>query len=153
MQRIFGSQSIISRSVYLRILSFGLILLMFCTVAAVNFFPLPNKFYPGWSAVHKDWDPVSVTAEEWRTQGVFVFFTIVWYGWYNVFLAVVIFGLFGLTRDARAAYMRVFDALRPRPLYRRRPQSELSTLPLAYESRLSTLPDLECVSHPSSFSH
>lgn len=153
IQRLFGSQSIISRSVYLRILSFGFILLMFCAVAVVNFFPLPHEFYPGWSAVHKDWDPVSVTAEEWRTQGAFIFFTIVWYGWYNVFLAVVIFGLFGLTSDARAAYVRVYGALRPRRLQRSRPQSGLSTLPLAYENRLSTLPDLGCVSPSSSFSH
>ncbi|KZV65612.1 STE3-domain-containing protein [Peniophora sp. CONT] len=142
LQRLFGNQSIISRSVYLRIFSFGFILLLFCAAAAVNFFPLPHEFYPGWSVVHKDWDPVSVTAEEWRSQGVFVFFTIVWYGWYNVFLAVIIFGLFGLTHDARAAYMRVYDALRSRSLHRRRPQSELSTLPLAYENRLSTLSDI-----------
>ncbi|VDC04515.1 unnamed protein product [Peniophora sp. CBMAI 1063] len=142
LQRLFGNQSIISHSVYLRILSFGFILLLFCTVAVVNFFPLPDKFYPGWSAVHKDWDAVSVSAEEWRTEGTFVFFTIVWYGWYNVFLAVVIFGVFGLTRDARAAYMRVFDALRTRSLRRSRPQSELSTLPLAYENRFSTLSTL-----------
>ena len=135
MNQLFGRQIAITRCVYLRVFIFGLInLLVILTGAISNFFPVPMaEFYPGWSVVHADWTPVSVSASEWRSQGRFAMFGNVWNVWINVWLALAIFGLFGLTEDARNVYVRTFSiATRwPGRVFPRGSQSEILSLPSA----------------------
>ena len=133
MSQLFGRQIAITRCVYLRVFCFGLInLLVGFTVAIANFFPIPKpEFYPGWAAVHGNWTPISMSAADWRSQSQFVMFSNVWDVWINVWLALAIFGLFGLTEDARNVYVRAFSiATRwPGRVYPRGSQSEILTLP------------------------
>ncbi|KZV66555.1 STE3-domain-containing protein [Peniophora sp. CONT] len=66
-------------------------------------------FYSGWSVVHADWTPVSV---KWtgihtsRSRQLYFSF------WTSLTLPFFIFGLFGTTREARAAYRRTFCRIR-----------------------------------------
>ncbi|KAI0317113.1 pheromone A receptor-domain-containing protein [Amylostereum chailletii] len=60
-------------------------------------------FYPGWNVVHHPWGPVSISADEWRSQFWFRF-AIIYNQWQYPVLAIVVFALFGLTGEARAAY-------------------------------------------------
>ncbi|VDC06349.1 unnamed protein product [Peniophora sp. CBMAI 1063] len=110
MGHLFGRQIAIKRSVYLRIFALGMInFLTSITASIVNFFPFPMPvFYPGWAAVHADWTPVSISAAEWHSQGPLIVFTNVWDVWINAWLGFAIFGLFGLTREARQTYVRAF---------------------------------------------
>ncbi|KZV66815.1 STE3-domain-containing protein [Peniophora sp. CONT] len=133
MNQLFGRQIAITRCVYLRVFCFGLINLMVClTVAIANFFPFPQpEFYPGWSAVHANWTSVSISAADWHSKGRFVMFNNVWNVWVNVWLALAIFGLFGLTEDARKVYVRAYGtAIRwTRQLHPGHSQSEILALP------------------------
>ncbi|VDB86467.1 unnamed protein product [Peniophora sp. CBMAI 1063] len=111
MNRLFGRQMAISQSLYLRLLAFGFILILVSAAAFANVAPLPTEFYPGWSVVHSDWTPLSVSTAEWQAGGSLTIFGVVWNGWIFVWLSTATFGLFGLTHDARATYMRVLRAV------------------------------------------
>ncbi|VDC06350.1 unnamed protein product [Peniophora sp. CBMAI 1063] len=115
MNQLFGRQITITRCVYLRVVCFGVINLLVClTVAISNFFPIPTpEFYPGWSATHANWTAQSISTAEWHSQGSLTRWSNVWNVWINVWLALAIFGLFGLSGDARNAYVRAFSAVVP----------------------------------------
>lgn len=152
MDRLFGGQIAIPRSLYVRIFTLGVILLMTSALAFVNCFPAPTEFYAGWSAVHGNWTPVAVTAHEWHAQGSFVAFTVIWNEWINVWLAVALFGLFGLTRDTRAMYVQAIKAVisLPRKTLQslRRTQSgvlSVSLPPSTEKSSMTSMVTLRCV--------
>ncbi|KZV65146.1 fungal pheromone STE3G-protein-coupled receptor [Peniophora sp. CONT] len=68
----------------------------------------PNSlpFYRGWTSLHTDWKPVSYSYAELQVPGagfVLNYFT----EWTSPVLALTIFGLFGLTSEARASYRRI----------------------------------------------
>ena len=67
-------------------------------------------FYRGWTAVHADWEPVSVSYEELMEEGTSTVAQVYFSYWSSPILAFVIFGLFGVTKEARASYWR---AIRP----------------------------------------
>lgn len=58
-------------------------------------------------------------------------FNNVWNVWINVWLALAIFGLFGLTGDARKVYVRAYSTAirRTRQLHPGHSQSEILALP------------------------
>ncbi|VDB87629.1 unnamed protein product [Peniophora sp. CBMAI 1063] len=68
-----------------------------------------EPFYQGWVFVHSGWGPVSGSYDDLRqqhslTQAYFQY-------WSAPVLAFVIFGLFGLTYEARASYRRTFHTM------------------------------------------
>ena len=63
------------------------------------------SFYPGWDFIHSDWKdteglPFSTSSDPFALAQIY--FTY----WSNPILAFIIFGLFGLTAEARATYWR-----------------------------------------------
>ena len=63
----------------------------------------PIPFYPGWTFSHSSWAPISTSYTELQSDTpdlVLFYFT----GWISPVLGFVIFGLFGLTAEARALY-------------------------------------------------
>ncbi|VDB95958.1 unnamed protein product [Peniophora sp. CBMAI 1063] len=98
MSHLFVSHTSITPSLYIRILAFGLILLIDSGIFIGNLFPPPTGFYPGWNVVHGNWSPEAIPAAEWQTQSVGRL-TVVWNGWINVWLAAIVFGLFVVSRS------------------------------------------------------
>lgn len=66
-------------------------------------------FYPGWSYVHTDWQPVLIPKSEWSSDS-YLAFSIRWNETINVVLAVIFFVLFGVTRSSRENYKQIFWA-------------------------------------------
>ena len=62
--------------------------------------------YRGWTAVHTDWEPVSISYEEFLETGTSGLAQQYFVQWTSPILAFVIFGLFGVNKDARASYRR-----------------------------------------------
>ena len=71
-------------------------------VAQLGHLPL----YNGWATVHADWEPVSVSYEEFLASGTSNVAQYYFIRWTSPTLAFVIFGLFGVTKEARASYWR-----------------------------------------------
>ncbi|KZV59381.1 fungal pheromone STE3G-protein-coupled receptor [Peniophora sp. CONT] len=71
-------------------------------LAVLGKFPL----YAGWTILHTDWEPVGISYAELLADGTSTiaqnYFTL----WTSPVLAFVIFGLFGVTTEARASYWR-----------------------------------------------
>ena len=63
-------------------------------------------FYGSWTAVHADWEPVSVSHEQHIELGTSAVAQNYFAQWTSPVLAFVIFGLFGVTQEARASYWR-----------------------------------------------
>ncbi|KZV68499.1 STE3-domain-containing protein [Peniophora sp. CONT] len=71
----------------------------------------PLVFYPGWTVLHTDWAPVSIPYTQEQTFGTPYTARSFFLQWSNSLLAFVIFGLFGLTSEARASYLRIICAI------------------------------------------
>jgi hypothetical protein len=68
--------------------------------------------YPGWVAVHTNWGPISTSLPELLESGGFWNnFGFYMSSWTSVILGFAIFGLFGLTNEARATYWRGIQAV------------------------------------------
>ncbi|VDB95840.1 unnamed protein product [Peniophora sp. CBMAI 1063] len=63
--------------------------------------------YPGWTVLHTDWEPSSVSYTEQQSYGTAYLASTYFSQWSSLILAFVIFGLFGLTSEARASYWRI----------------------------------------------
>ena len=63
-------------------------------------------FYRGWTAVHTNWEPVSYSNEELLEAGTSVVAQVYFSQWTAPVLAFVIFGLFGVNKEARVSYWR-----------------------------------------------
>lgn len=68
-------------------------------------------FYPGWSFLHSDWEPLLYPKSTW-SMGKWLMFTVHWDEWINLFFALVFFCIFGLTPEARKGYRAFFLFLR-----------------------------------------
>ncbi|KZV69627.1 hypothetical protein PENSPDRAFT_686255 [Peniophora sp. CONT] len=115
VNRFLRSNGSVSRLDYFRVLALASVdILLILPVGIVNVvldvyssisqdeFP----FYPGWTHVHT-WDPEpSLSYAELRASGVSVIAGTYFADWSSPVLAFVIFGLFGLTAEARASYWR-----------------------------------------------
>ncbi|VDB95847.1 unnamed protein product [Peniophora sp. CBMAI 1063] len=128
--------SSISTNVYLRILALASIDILLTlpigivnialnissTVVSIDTVPL----YPGWTALHSDWEPVSYTYAELETFGRSELARNYFSYWTSPVLAFAIFCLFGVTSEARASYWRIIRAVGDRVGWRRttRPAKE-----------------------------
>ena len=115
VNRFLRSNDSVSRQRYLRIFalaSIDILLTLPINIAtlvlslslALEEGPIP--FYPGWTFSHANWTPISTTYAELQANMADIalfYFT----DWISPVLAFVIFGLFGLTSDARALYKSV----------------------------------------------
>ncbi|KZV64637.1 fungal pheromone STE3G-protein-coupled receptor [Peniophora sp. CONT] len=64
--------------------------------------------YPGWTFIHTDWEPESITYDEFRVSKGFGTLVQTYFSqWSSPVLAFTIFGLFGLTSEARTLYWRI----------------------------------------------
>ena len=67
----------------------------------------PMPFYFGWTSDHGDWEPESLSYASLVAQGTFAVAQNYFSQWTSPVLAFVIFGLFGVTSEARASYWRI----------------------------------------------
>lgn len=110
------SNNSVSRPNYLRIIALasidilltlpsGIVNLVLGVVAALHGNPFP--VYWGWDLLHTNWEPISVPYEAMAGQGTFNLVQNYFINWNSQLLAFAIFGLFGLTSEARASYWRI----------------------------------------------
>ncbi|VDB92170.1 unnamed protein product [Peniophora sp. CBMAI 1063] len=110
------SNNSVTRTNYFRILAFasidilltlpmGIATVVLLLKAEVSFGPVP--FYFGWTLVHMDWQPESFSYAEIVSEGPFNVAEFYFQHWTSPILAFVIFGLFGVTSEARASYWRI----------------------------------------------
>ncbi|VDC07979.1 unnamed protein product [Peniophora sp. CBMAI 1063] len=121
INKFLRSNTSVSRSNYLRMLAlasvdilltlpFGIVNTVLGTVEGIatqGSFP----FYPGWAEIHADKAPVAISYEELRAFGMFTFAGQYFEYWTSPVLAFTIFGLFGLTSEARTSYKRIAYAM------------------------------------------
>ncbi|KZV69103.1 STE3-domain-containing protein [Peniophora sp. CONT] len=106
----------VSRTNYLRILvlasidilltlPIGIVTITLDIVGArsLNIFP----FFPGWTLLHTDWEPVGVSYAVLQADGTGRLAQLYFNSWTSPVLAFVIFGLFGVTPEARASYWHI----------------------------------------------
>ncbi|VDB95836.1 unnamed protein product [Peniophora sp. CBMAI 1063] len=111
------SNASVSRTNYMRILVLASIDLWLTLpigivkiVLEVTYALSPPKyfpFYPGWHHLHSEWGPVSVTYAEQQSDGTADLAQSYFSHWSTNIIAFAIFGLFGLTSEARASYWRI----------------------------------------------
>ena len=120
VNRLLRDSATVSRRHYLRVLAlasldvlltlpFGIVNITLSTIVAVQQDKLP--FYPGWAKVHSNWAPKVSTWEDIQASGRSSLPQDYFSNWTSPVLALAIFGLFGLTTDARASYRSVFNFL------------------------------------------
>ena len=86
-------------------LPIGITNIVLVVISSLHVAPIP--FYWGWSFLHADWEPVASSYAELKANGtanVALFYVS---RWDPVVLTLAIFGLFGLTREARSSYRHV----------------------------------------------
>lgn len=133
MNEFLSSSSTVNHSSYLRILALGCLDIFVTLPIGILGLVVDVKenvivFYPGWTELHTDWEPLGIMKEMWSSTP-FATFDVKWNEWVNVFFALIYFALFGLTVEARAKYRRVFHlAIRPTGLKLTSADSELSTV-------------------------
>ena len=113
-----SSNPSVSRTSYLRILMLaGADILLtlplgivdiYLNVAAALSPPRYFPFYPGWDFLHNGWAPVSYSYAELQAQEPVALAQFYFTLWTTPVLAFAIFGLFGLTREARASYRNIY---------------------------------------------
>ena len=117
-----NSDSSITRTNYLRILAVASIDIAITFPIGVAFLILnitqsvaqnELSFYPGWDYVHSEWEPpYTATYAELVEGGTSYLAGVYISNWSQPVLAFAIFGLFGLTAEARATYRRPLEWIR-----------------------------------------
>ncbi|VDB95846.1 unnamed protein product [Peniophora sp. CBMAI 1063] len=64
-------------------------------------------FYSGWTQLHANWEPVSFSYAEQQTFGTASLVQLCFGDWTSPILSFAIFGLFGVTSEARCSYWRI----------------------------------------------
>ncbi|VDC04735.1 unnamed protein product [Peniophora sp. CBMAI 1063] len=112
-------------------------------------------FYLGWAHDHTDWQPVSFSYADLVSQGTSAVAADYLSQWTSPVLAFVIFGLFGVTSEARASYWRVICAIggwfgwKP-TLCTRRARSPLGDIEFGERPAQNSISlGLECAASPS----
>ena len=109
------SNESVSRTSYFRVLTLAVIDLLFTLPFGIVNIALaiqgqvaqgPYPFYPGWSSVHTTWNEAYALPYIDDPSKPFTLAGIYFTYWSAPVLAFIIFGLFGLTADARAMYWR-----------------------------------------------
>ncbi|KZV66761.1 fungal pheromone STE3G-protein-coupled receptor, partial [Peniophora sp. CONT] len=106
----------ISRTNYLRILflaSIDILLTMPIGIVTITLVIVQARsldlfpFYPGWTYLHTDWEPSGLSYAELEAGGTAYLAGTYFALWTSPVLAFAIFGLFGVTPEARASYWRI----------------------------------------------
>lgn len=117
MRQVLRSDNSVSSTNYFRVLVLASIDLIFTLpvgILSVALYPLESgeagsfPFYPGWTSVHTDWAPRSISYAKVQDSGPLVVARTYFIPWTAPALAFVIFGLFGLTTEARTSYRHAF---------------------------------------------
>lgn len=121
VDRFLSSTNSVSRLNYMRILvlasidivltlPFGIVNMVLGIKSSMNQDAL--TFYAGWTATHStDWAAGSITYAELKGFGTASLALQYFIFWTAPFLSFVIFGLFGMTAEARASYWQVLCAI------------------------------------------
>ena len=116
INRFLQSNNSVSRNNYMRILALASIdVLITLPVNIANIVLNVTEtlsqgsmpFYSGWAFDHTDWEPVGYSYAEIAAFGTSDVAGLYFALWSSPFLAFVIFGLFGVTSEARASYWRI----------------------------------------------
>ena len=110
------SNDSVSHNSYMRILALasidvlttlpvGIVSIALQVTRSLSIAPMP--FYSGWAYDHSNWEPLGVSYEEMLANGTSVVSRQYFTQWTSPFLAFIIFGLFGITSEARASYWRI----------------------------------------------
>lgn len=142
VNRFLRSNASVSRTNYFRLLAIASLEILFTlpfgivslTLKLTSASEQEGSFpvYPGWSVLHEDWDPVTVSYAQLQSFGTFTmaasYFTI----WTSPALTFVIFAFFGLNSEARASYRRLIVTIGNwvgwKPTRVRNAQSTLGTI-------------------------
>jgi hypothetical protein len=118
--RFLESNGSVSRSTFMRALGLGCVdVLLTLPIGIINIVLETLRcitgangiFYAGWVFIHTDWEPVALSYAWYFEDGAWSVFDLYWDQWVDPILALVIFGLFGLTPEARATYRRTLYTL------------------------------------------
>lgn len=115
--RFFRSNNSISHTNYFRILTLASVDLLFTLptgIANLVIATIENNeayeghipFYNGWNLVHSDWVPLGFSYDDLKSSGAAALAQVYATEWTSPVFAFIIFGLFGLTAEARATYWR-----------------------------------------------
>ena len=117
IDRLLQSNGSVSRTNYYRIFALASIDVMLTLPIGVVTITLLVKgdmaershlpFYRGWSIVHSGWEPEGFTYAYAQASGTSALAADYFSRWTSPVLAFAIFGLFGITKEARASYWRV----------------------------------------------
>ena len=116
INRFLRSNNSVSRNNYMRILALasidvlitlpvGVATIILRVTQSLSVGPMP--FYFGWTYDHTDWAPVGYSYAEIVAFGTSNVAEQYFTQWTSPVLAFVIFGLFGVTSEARTSYWRV----------------------------------------------
>ncbi|KZV59905.1 STE3-domain-containing protein [Peniophora sp. CONT] len=120
LNRFLQSNDSISRTNYLRILALasidvlltlpmGIVSLVLFILPPLHRGPLP--FYQGWVRVHSDWGPESISYADLTAGGAANLAELYFQRWSSPVLVFAIFGLFGMTMEARTSYRRILRSV------------------------------------------
>ena len=114
VNRFLQSNDSVSRTNYFRILALASIDILLTlpfgiatialTVSDQLSVPGGFPFYFGWTYDHTEWEPVGVSYAELVAVGKLNVAELYFTSWTSPILAFAIFGLFGVTKEARASY-------------------------------------------------
>ena len=120
INRFLQSNNSVSRNNYMRILALASIDVLITLPVGIATIVLsvtetlaqePMPFYFGWTFDHTDWEPVGYSYAEIVAFGTSSVVQLYFVQWTSPFLAFVIFGLFGVTLEARASYWRAIRTI------------------------------------------
>ncbi|KZV71825.1 STE3-domain-containing protein [Peniophora sp. CONT] len=156
------SNDSVSRTNYIRILLLASIDVVLTLPVGVAYIALnilvalePSNsmpFYPGWYHIHSVWSPKTMTYAELGARGTSSVVLQYFQHWTSPVLAFAIFGLFGVTAEARSSYRRVFCTVAgwfgSKPARHARTSSPLGSIEFGYRPEEFS-PGLEIGSRPS----
>ncbi|KZV72307.1 STE3-domain-containing protein [Peniophora sp. CONT] len=167
IRSFLNSNDSVSRTNYLRIIALASIdIILTFPLGVVNIVlhitsilaqpGLSLPFYWGWDFVHSDWEPVSFTYADIRAYGAATLAQYYVSRWTSPILAFSIFGLLGLTSEARASYWRTICIVggwfgwKPNPRVREG-RTTLGEIEFGARPQETSLGDMEMGSHRPSF--
>ncbi|VDC04644.1 unnamed protein product [Peniophora sp. CBMAI 1063] len=118
--RLLDSHHSISRANHLRMFTFASLDLLLTLPSSITNLVLfitsissrgPQVFYPGWTFDHTEWAPVGFSYLELMATGPLGVAQLYFNQWTAPILAFAIFGLFGVTSEARASYQLAIYAV------------------------------------------
>lgn len=107
------SNSIISGNIYLRVMILACVDAVLTLPISIKEFafslaPPPTTFYSGWNEVHANFSAIPIfPAGEWNTDTSSKI-DVVKNLWCNPFVALIFFVVFGMTKEARTTYRKLF---------------------------------------------